>query len=119
MIDRSDYFPGFIIPVSFLAMKHSAQANRLLKRPRGSDAVLEKTTGIHEGPIKRCRLSQYHDVEDQPEPPEASLAYDSQALLPRGGGHFSNELTSEAWSLSHPLAGQYSNLDPILTFDDE
>ncbi|RJE20871.1 hypothetical protein PHISCL_06794 [Aspergillus sclerotialis] len=99
-------------------MKHSGQTNRLLKRPRGSDAILEKTTDISEGPTKRCRLSQYHDAEDQPEPPEASLTYDSQVVLPRGG-HSSNELTSEAWSLSHPLAGQYSDLDPILTFDEE
>ena len=114
LLTRSRY-----IYISLPTMKkHSGQTNRLLKRSRGSDAVQEKTTGLNEGRAKRSRLSQYNDAEKQSGVPKTSLAHDSQVVIPHGGDK-SDELTSAEWSLSHPLAGQYSNLDPILTFDEE
>lgn len=98
----------------------SSQTNPHLKRPRGIDAGPDRATHSSEGQAKRCRLSQ-----------DDSSGFQSGQLISPSGtpeeslGHaayaagVSSETDSAVWSLSDPLAGQYSDLDPILTSDEE
>lgn len=95
-----------------------SHTNPHLKRPRDIDAGPDRATHSSEGQVKRCRLSQGSNGKSQPAQlpsgtPEESL--DHAACAPG----VAREFDSPEWTLSDPLAGQYSNLDPILTSDEE
>lgn len=100
--------------ISLPKMKPS-HTNPHLKRPRDIDAGPDRATHSSEAQVKRCRLSQGSNGKSQPGQlpsgtPEESLGHVSS---------MASEFDSSAWALSDPLAGQYSNLDPILTSDEE
>lgn len=116
----TDLHASIVSYIAFPTMKHAAQTNPHLKRPRGSDTGPDKATHSSDGQDKRCRLSTHSDNKTQSKQaiaasgaPEKSLAHVTQAADHSGG------LGSAVWSLSNPLAGQYSNLDPALTLDEE
>lgn len=89
-------------------MKESTQSNRLLKRPRAGDANLPSDDSGKR--VKRSRVSPNGDDERSGQLNTPSAA--SEDAGPR-------KSDSADWLLSHPLAGQYSNVDPVFTLDEE
>lgn len=88
-------------------MKDATQPNRAPKRPRASDA---KRSNDDSGErVKRSRLSPNDDGQH-------SGQSTAPATIEDAGSRKSDPAD---WSLSHPLAGQYSNLDPAFTADEE
>lgn len=93
------------------AMKDSNQSNRMLKRPRASNP--KHPSDGSDDRVKRSRLSPNGDDK---------RAGELAAPAPAGesvGRSQSRKSDPADWSLSLPLAGQYTNLDPVFTSDEE
>ncbi|RAL04383.1 WD repeat protein [Aspergillus ibericus CBS 121593] len=105
-----------------MAMVGSHDPRRLSKRSRAGDAALEKTTQTDDARVKRRRTSQIKNDVVKPHTPSVSradkngidmLAATSVAAVQK------SEMLHDPWSSVSVVAGQYSNLDPIFTPDDE
>lgn len=101
------------------------QPGRLSKRSRVTDAVHDKVTHTNGDRVKRRRFSRNGGggVSIIPKAPEtpATIAHTTTT----SGSARKRELdrtkkpSSVRWSVSRPVAGQYNNLDPIFTVDEE
>ena len=101
---------------------------RLSKRSRASDAAQDKLIRTERERVKRRRTSRDKDEIKQSLRPLMSNAPKAkndnhQAVHVANSSSLhsidQNEIALlEPWSLSTPVAGQYTNIDPILTRDE-
>ena len=106
-------------------MVGSQDPRRLSKRSRAGDAALGKTMQTDNARVKRRRTSQIkNDIVKSHKSPvrtmntnrgdnRNTLAATSVATVQK------SEMLFDPWSSISVVAGQYSNLDPIFTPDDE
>lgn len=92
-------------------MKDSNQSNRMLKRPRASDP--KHPSDGSDDRVKRSRLSL--NGEDQ----RAGELTAPESSGESVGRSQSRKSDPADWSLSLPLAGQYTNLGPVFSSDEE
>ncbi|KAI9369449.1 WD40-repeat-containing domain protein [Aspergillus egyptiacus] len=104
-------------------MSPNASPARLSKRSRASDAALDMTQTKKEG-VKRRRTSTIKDgFSERLEPANAleistmSSGHDTQIALNMQDKAVAPP--SDSWSLSRSIAGRFTNLDPILTPDEQ
>lgn len=100
------------------------QPSRPSKRPRASDGAQDRTRDSTGGRNKRSRLSRDGGaVGDDPtmSPKTASRAVIDESDAVATAQSFPPRVADVRvnWSLSDAVAGQYSNLDPIFTPDEE
>ncbi|EIT72310.1 quinon protein alcohol dehydrogenase-like superfamily [Aspergillus flavus] len=101
---------------------------RLSKRSRASDAAQDKLIRTERERVKRRRTSRDKDEIKQSlrppmsNPPKAKNDNHQAVRVANSSSLHSidqNEIALlEPWSLSTPVAGQYTNIDPILTRDE-
>ncbi|GAB1196111.1 hypothetical protein APSETT444_005377 [Aspergillus pseudonomiae] len=110
-------------------MSGSNSLMRLAKRSRASDAAQNKLICTEGERVKRRRTSRDKDEIKQSLGPTISNV-SKEMNDPHQIEHVANSsslhnidqdkiATPKPWSLSTPVAGQYTNIDPILTCDEE
>lgn len=110
--------------LAFCLSMDSKQPTRPHKRPRASDGDQDRVRDTAGTQNKRSRLSRDGGaVGDDPTMPSKTVSRAgidpldavpvTQSPLPRAA-----DLRGK-WSLSDPVAGQYSDLDPVFTRDEE
>ncbi|PYH30756.1 WD repeat protein [Aspergillus neoniger CBS 115656] len=106
-------------------MRNTQDPKRPSKRSRVGDAALGKTMQIDDTRVKRRRTSQSKNDINKAHTPATSNSkekhgVEEQCTLARSVSTVQkSEPQYETWSSTSMVAGQYSNLDPIFTSDDE
>lgn len=96
-------------------MKKFNQSNRFLKRPRTSDDIQNQIA--HPSDDQRAKRSRlFSDGDGEVGKDEFGQLITTSSSPGESIGIDQNPLE---WSLSQPLAGQFSNLDPVFTLDEE
>lgn len=105
-------------------MPSSNPSSRLSKRSRASDANINQTVHAADGRVKRRRFSQ--SKSDSEKGLKSVVSKTSQGTAGNGNEAVQSHPVDQAaeplhasWSLSQLVAGQYSNVDPVLTSDEE
>ncbi|KAL3257434.1 hypothetical protein ABHI18_006832 [Aspergillus niger] len=106
-------------------MRNTQDPRRPSKRSRVGDAALGKTMQTDDSRVKRRRTSQSkNDINKALSPTiinsKEKHGLEEQCTLARTESSVQkSEPQYEIWSSTSMVAGQYSNLDPIFTSDDE
>ncbi|KAE8363639.1 quinon protein alcohol dehydrogenase-like superfamily [Aspergillus caelatus] len=109
-------------------MSGSNPSMRLSKRSRASDAAQDRLIRTEGERVKRRRTSHDKDEIKQslgpamPHAPKEKNDHNQTVHVANSSSLHSIDQDTiavpEAWSLSTPVAGQYTNIDPILTRDE-
>lgn len=103
----------------------NADRGRLSKRPRVADATHDKTTRATEGRTKRRRFSRNGNESDLVASKDANhttsgpLSVTSSEDRRTHEPNHSKKPSPARWSVARPVAGLYSNLNPLFTADEE
>lgn len=105
-------------------MPGSNPSSRLPKRSRASDTAAIQEAHTVNGQAKRRRFSQ--SKSDSEKGLTLTVAETSQESTGNSNDEVQSQPVDKAaetlhapWSLSQLVAGQYSNIDPVLTPDEE
>ncbi|KAI9923452.1 hypothetical protein MW887_009313 [Aspergillus wentii] len=107
-------------------MSDGNHPTRFSKRSRASEPVQSKMTRMDQERIKRRRFSRPHNGDERgrqlatPEVAQESIDYhDGAPSLGDASFIHTGESRHVPWSSVHHVAGQYSDLDPVFTPDEE
>lgn len=95
-------------------MAGSSSSSRLSKRVRTSDAAPNQAAHTGDDRIKRRRFSQ-----DGQQSFDLATPKMSQESTNQGRDTSVTDEKRTPWSLSQPVAGQYSNIEPIFSSDEK
>lgn len=105
-------------------MPGSNPSSRLPKRSRASDATISQVAHAAGDRVKRRRFSQ--SKSDSEKGLKLTVPKTSQGSAGNSNDEVQSHPVDQAaetlhasWSLSQLVAGQYSNIDPVLTSDEE
>ena len=105
-------------------MPSSNPSSRLPKRSRVSDAAISQVVHAADDRVKRRRFSQSKSNSERGL--KLTVPKTSQGSTGNGNDEVQSHSVDQAaetlhasWSLSQLAAGQYSNVDPVLTSDEE
>lgn len=95
-------------------MAGSSSSSRLSKRVRTSDTAPNQVAHAGDDRVKRRRFSQ-----DGQHSFDLATPIMSQESTNQGLGTSVADEKHTPWSLSQPVAGQYSNIDPVFSSDEK
>ncbi|KAL6230809.1 hypothetical protein BDW75DRAFT_57605 [Aspergillus navahoensis] len=99
-----------------MSTKDNSGPARLTKRSRASDAVLDNVQAKRER-TKRRRTST--DNETGKALKDSNTLEASQQFIHDTTVGVTSPKPSNSWTLAHPVAGHFTNTDPVLTLDEQ